>query len=96
MTLLASLAYPNKAPSSRQEAGVEAIVIHQYGPPEVLRYEEVPDPIPGPGEIRIAVHAATVDRVLDVAVRRGAQGQRGIALPLFPVSIVPGSSRRIG
>lgn len=63
---------------------MKAIVIHQYGPPDVLRYEDVPDPVPGPGEIRIAVHAATVNRVLDVAVRRGEQGQRGITLPLIP------------
>ena len=36
---------------------LKAIVIREYGPPEVLRYEEVPDPIPGPGEVRIGVHA---------------------------------------
>ena len=63
---------------------MKAIVIREYGAPEVLRYEDVPDPIPGPGEIRIAVHAATVNRVLDVAVRRGEQGRRGITLPLIP------------
>ena len=50
---------------------MRAIVIHQYGPPDVLRYEEVPDPQPRPGEIRISVHAATVNRVLDVSLRAG-------------------------
>src|SRR6201984_580750 len=45
---------------------MKAIVIHHYGPPEVLRYESVPDPEPRAGEIRIRIHAATVNRVLDV------------------------------
>jgi NADPH:quinone reductase len=63
---------------------MKAIVIHQYGPPEVLRYEEVPDPIPRSGEVRIRVHAATVNRVLDVSLRAGKEGARGAVLPLIP------------
>ncbi len=50
---------------------MKAVVIHEYGPPDVLRYEEVPDPVPRAGEIRIKVHAATVNRVLDVSLRAG-------------------------
>ena len=60
---------------------MKAAVIHAFGPPEVQRYEEVPDPQPREGEIRIRVHAATVNRVLDVAVRRGEQKQRGVKPP---------------
>ena len=63
---------------------MRAIVIHHYGPPEVLRHEEVPDPQPRAGEIRIRVHAATVNRVLDVSVRAGKEGHRGPVLPLIP------------
>jgi NADPH2:quinone reductase len=63
---------------------MKAIVIREFGPPDVLRYEELPDPQPRAGEIRVAVHAATVNRVLDVAVRRGEQAQRGVELPLIP------------
>ena len=63
---------------------MKAIIIHEYGPPDVLRYEEVPDPIPRPGEIRINVHAATVNRVLDVSLRAGKEGARGAELPLIP------------
>jgi NADPH:quinone reductase-like Zn-dependent oxidoreductase len=63
---------------------MKAIVIHEYGPPEVLRYEEVPDPVPRAGEIRIRVHAATVNRVLDVSLRAGKEGARGPVLPLIP------------
>lgn len=63
---------------------MKAIVIHEFGPPDVLSYEDVADPVPDRGEVRIQVHAATVNRVLDVAVRRGEQRQRGVELPLIP------------
>src|SRR5512145_2705791 len=67
-----------------KRSGMKAIVIHEYGPPEVLRYEEVPDPAPRAGEIRIRIHAATVNRVLDVSLRAGKEGARGPVLPLIP------------
>jgi NADPH2:quinone reductase len=63
---------------------MKAIVIHRYGPPEVLSFEEVPDPQPRAGEIRIRAHAATVNRVLDVSLRAGKEGARGPILPLIP------------
>jgi NADPH:quinone reductase len=63
---------------------MKAIVIHRYGPPEVLSYEDVPDPAPRAGEIRIRVHAATVNRVLDVSLRAGKEGARAPVLPLIP------------
>ncbi len=63
---------------------MKAIVIHEYGPPDVLKYEQVPDPQPRAGEIRIAVHAATVNRVLDVSVRAGKEAARAPVLPLIP------------
>jgi NADPH2:quinone reductase len=63
---------------------MKAIVIHEYGPPEVLRYEDLPDPVPREGEIRIRVHAATVNRVLDVSLRAGREQYRGPVLPLIP------------
>ncbi len=63
---------------------MKAIVIHHYGPPDVLKYQDVPDPAPAQGEIRIRIHAATVNRVLDVSVRAGNEGARGPVLPLIP------------
>src|SRR5215813_1549010 len=63
---------------------MKAIVIHRFGPPEVLSYEDVPDPAPRAGEIRIRVHAATVNRVLDVSLRAGREGHRGAVLPVIP------------
>ena len=63
---------------------MKAIVIHQFGPPDVLTYEDVPDPQPRAGEIRVRVHAATVNRVLDVSLRAGKEAFRGPVLPLIP------------
>jgi len=61
---------------------LKAAIFHEFGPPEVLRYEDVPDPEPGPCEIVVAVRAVTVNRVLDTSVRRGEQRRRKIRLPL--------------
>ncbi|MGA8320247.1 MAG: zinc-binding dehydrogenase [Xanthobacteraceae bacterium] len=63
---------------------MKAIVLHEYGPPDVLRYEDIPDPLPRAGEIRIKVHAATVNRVLDVSLRAGKETFRNPVLPLIP------------
>jgi NADPH:quinone reductase len=63
---------------------MKAIVMHRYGPPDVLQYETVPDPEPRAGEIRIRIHAATVNRVLDVSLRAGKERARGAILPLIP------------
>lgn len=63
---------------------MKAIVIHEYGGPDVLRYEDVPDPTPGPAEIVVKVHAVSIQRLLDVDMRKGHQTQRGIKLPLVP------------
>src|SRR5438874_13646642 len=63
---------------------MKAIVMHRYGLPDVLEYGAVPDPAPRAGEIRIRVHAATVNRVLDVSLRAGKEGARGPVLPLIP------------
>jgi NADPH2:quinone reductase len=42
---------------------MKAIRIHNYGGPEVLRYEDTPRPTPGPGELLIKVHAASVNPI---------------------------------
>jgi NADPH:quinone reductase-like Zn-dependent oxidoreductase len=49
---------------------MKAIRIHNYGGPEVLKYEDAPRPQPGEGEVRIRVHAATVNPI-DWNVREG-------------------------
>jgi NADPH:quinone reductase-like Zn-dependent oxidoreductase len=45
----------------------------RHGGPEVLQYVDVPEPVPGPGEIRVRVQAAGFNR-LDVFTREGIPG----------------------
>jgi NADPH:quinone reductase-like Zn-dependent oxidoreductase len=49
---------------------VQAIRIHEDGGPEVLRYEEVPDPVPGTGQVLIELRAASLNH-LDLWIRKG-------------------------
>jgi NADPH:quinone reductase-like Zn-dependent oxidoreductase len=44
--------------------------IHEDGAPDVLRVEEVPDPVAGPGEVLVRIRAASLNH-LDVWVRKG-------------------------
>jgi alcohol dehydrogenase len=54
---------------------MRAARIHEYGPPEVLRVEEVDVPSPGPRDVRVRVCATSVNPV-DWKIRSG--GQRNI------------------
>jgi NADPH:quinone reductase-like Zn-dependent oxidoreductase len=40
---------------------MKAVVVHEYGGPEVLKFEEYPDPAPGPGEVLVRVAATSVN-----------------------------------
>jgi NADPH:quinone reductase-like Zn-dependent oxidoreductase len=42
---------------------MKAIVVHQYGGPEVLKFEDYPDPVPGPGGVLVRVAAASVNPI---------------------------------
>ena len=49
---------------------MKAVRIHEDGGPEVLRYEDIDDPKPGPGEVLVELRAASLNH-LDIWVRRG-------------------------
>jgi NADPH:quinone reductase-like Zn-dependent oxidoreductase len=42
---------------------MKAIVVRQYGGPEVLKFEEYPDPVAGPGEVLVRVAATSVNPI---------------------------------
>jgi NADPH:quinone reductase-like Zn-dependent oxidoreductase len=63
---------------------MKAVRIHEYGGPEVLRYEEAPRPEVGSGEVLIRVHAAGVNPV-DWKVRAGFAKERlKYKMPFIP------------
>ena len=42
---------------------MKAVVVYEYGGPEVLKFEEYPDPVPGPGEVLVRVAATSVNPI---------------------------------
>ena len=49
---------------------LKAVVIHEFGTTDVLQIEELPDPVPGPGEVLVDITATALNH-LDVDVRQG-------------------------
>jgi NADPH:quinone reductase-like Zn-dependent oxidoreductase len=65
-------------------ATMKAVRIHEYGGPEVLKYEDAPRPQPAPDEVLIRVHAAGVNPV-DWKVRAGyAKDRLKYTMPFIP------------
>jgi len=66
---------------------MKAVVMHEYGGPDILKYEDAPDPVPGKGEVLIRIAAASINPVdLWQRARSGSRGQAGAAArgPLLP------------
>ena len=60
---------------------MKVIGLMKFGGPEVLEVIDVPEPLPGPGEVRVRVHFATVNPS-DIAVRANGYHGRMAGLPL--------------
>lgn len=60
---------------------MRAMIFNTFGAPEVLHYEDLPDPVPGPDDLLIEVRAVSVNRVLDVEIRAGRAPHYGVAPP---------------
>jgi len=73
---------------------MKAIVVHEYGGPEVMRLEDVPDPRPGPSEILVRICAAGVNPV-DAYIRMGTYARKP-KLPYIPGSDGAGVVEAVG
>ena len=83
LTLGAQAREPQPSPKSAATK-MKAVVLHEYGGPEVLNYEETPRPEPRDDEVLIRVVAASVNPV-DVAIRSGKYAEYfHTTLPLVP------------
>src|SRR5215213_6950499 len=75
---------------------MKAVCFHEFGGPEVLRYEDVEMPTPGAGQVRIRV-AATSFNGVDANIRAGyMQGPIPVALPHTPGLDVAGTVDALG
>ncbi|MEV5683034.1 zinc-binding dehydrogenase [Streptomyces sp. NPDC052164] len=74
-----------------------AVRLHAFGPAENLTHESAEDPVPGPGQVRIAVAAAGV-HLLDTALREGMTGPypAPAELPTIPGREVAGTVESLG
>ena len=74
---------------------MKAVVLPRYGGPEVLEYiEDRPTPVPGPDEVLLHVHAASVNH-LDLTVRQGIPALR-LTLPHILGADVAGEVAQLG
>jgi zinc-binding alcohol dehydrogenase/oxidoreductase len=58
---------------------MKAIVLHEKGEPENLKFEDVPDPTPQAGEVVVKLHAAALNH-RDVWIRKGMYA--GLKFPI--------------
>ena len=72
---------------------MKAIRAHRFGDPDVLRLEEIPDPVAGPGQVLVRVAAIGVNPV-DTYIRAGTYGPR--TFPFTPGSDAAGVVESVG
>jgi NADPH2:quinone reductase len=73
---------------------VKAIVVREFGDPDVMRVEDVPNPAPGPGQLLVRIRAVGVNPV-DTYVRKGAYSRRP-KLPYTPGADAAGVVQAVG
>lgn len=75
---------------------MKAIRIHDFGGPDVLTYEEAPQPMPGADEVLIKVYASGVNPI-DSKIRAGKANERfPVNFPLIPGWDVSGEIEEVG
>jgi NADPH2:quinone reductase len=73
---------------------MKAIVVREFGAPDVMKIESVPEPVPGPGQVTIRVHAVGVNPV-DTYIRAGAYARKP-SLPYTPGTDIGGVVHAVG
>jgi zinc-binding alcohol dehydrogenase/oxidoreductase len=74
---------------------VKAIRIHEDGGPEVLRYEDVDDPVPADGQVLVELRAASMNH-LDVWIRKGLPSvPKPRILGADGAGVIAGTSERV-
>jgi NADPH:quinone reductase-like Zn-dependent oxidoreductase len=83
-------------PISRISQLMKAVVLHEFGKPSQLKWEDMPDPKPGPGEVLVRVNAASINPI-DFKMRAGhAQDRFPITFPAVLGRDCAGVIRELG
>jgi NADPH:quinone reductase-like Zn-dependent oxidoreductase len=75
---------------------MKAAVIHRYGGPEVLQYEDAPDPVPGDGDVLVKVAAAGLNPVDSHLYTGAAKDRQPLVFPAIIGRDVSGTVTRLG
>ncbi|MBC8132538.1 MAG: zinc-binding dehydrogenase [Deltaproteobacteria bacterium] len=73
---------------------MRAVIFQRHGGPEVMEIVDLPEPIPGPGEVQVRVSAVALNHI-DLWMRRGLPAMK-IALPHVPGGDVCGQISALG
>jgi NADPH:quinone reductase-like Zn-dependent oxidoreductase len=75
---------------------MKAVVLHEYGGPEKLKYEDVADPVAGEGQLLVRLSSTSVNPI-DYKLRSGAMAQfMPIQFPFIPGNDISGIVRQVG
>src|SRR6266853_702700 len=95
-TITIAAILPSISAAQSAKPTMKAIVVHEYGGPEVLKYEEVPRPEPKDNEVLVRMIAAGVNPV-DALIRSGKYAKFfGTTLPLVPGYDIAGIVEKTG
>src|SRR6266513_2778331 len=95
-TITIAAILPSISAAQSAKPTMKAIVVHEYGGREVLKYEEVPRPEPKDNEVLVRMIAAGVNPV-DALIRSGEYAKFfGTTLPLVPGYVIAGIVEKTG
>jgi hypothetical protein len=91
---LALLVSVSPALAQAEKPTMKAIVLHEYGAPELLKYEDAPRPEPKENELLVRVIACGVNPADPLVISGRAAKEFGTQLRSFPVTMSRASWRR--
>src|SRR5213596_804170 len=96
LALTAALFVSSTLVAESTKPKMKAVVVHEYGGPEVLKYEDAPKPEPKEDQILVRVIAAGVNPVDEASRSQKYAKFFGITLPFIPGYDIAGVVEKIG
>src|SRR5687768_18564562 len=96
IAFLVALILPAATAVPQPAATMKAIVLHEYGGPELLKHEDAPRPEPKENELLVRVIACGVNPADPLVISARAAKEFGTRLPLIPGYDVAGVVEKTG